>query len=189
MNKLSMQLHTTESASPTCSTILENAQKGLGFIPNMYAGMANNTALLDGYINSYKSFRENSGFTPQEQEVIFLSIAVQNGCTYCAAAHSFVADNMSNVPTEITDAIRNSTPIPDAKLSALSTFTQLMVEKRGNPNPTDISTFLEAGFTEENVLGIIAGIGIKTFSNYFNHVFDTPLDDVFKTRKWEPVAV
>ena len=49
----------------------------------MYLGMANNTALLDGYLSAYNSFRANSGFNPQEQEVIFLSIAYENECEYC----------------------------------------------------------------------------------------------------------
>ena len=175
---------TIETADDISSSHLHNAKSTMGMIPNMYLGMANNSALLDAYIKSYDTFRENSGFTAQEQEVIFLSIAFENNCDYCVAAHSFVADKMSKLPTEITDAIRNNTDIPNAKFKALSDFSKLMVKKRGNPSSEDLNSFLNVGFTQEHILGVIAGIGVKTMSNYFNHVFNTKVDDVFASRIW-----
>jgi uncharacterized peroxidase-related enzyme len=173
-----------ETASGIVHEILSRAQKGLGMIPNMYAGMANNPALLDSYTYSYHSFRDRSGFTPREQEVIFLSVAVENSCEYCVAAHSFIADKMSNVPADITNAIRNGTEINDQRLKALSLFTRAVTAKRGRPSTEDLDHFYEAGFTEKDVLGVIAGVGVKTFSNYFNHVFDTPVDKAFAERAW-----
>lgn len=164
--------------------ILENAKKSLGFVPNMYSVMSNNTSLLDAYSYSYTSFRENSGFTSVEQEVVFLSVAYENQCNYCMAAHSFVGDKMSGVPTEITDAIREGTALPDAKLSALSTFTRLITSTRANVRKEDITTFLNAGYNENAVLAVITGVGVKTFSNYINHIVNTPLDEMFSERKW-----
>jgi len=183
--KMVLQPQTVENASTISKEILETTQKKMGMIPNMYAGMANNTALLDGYVSAYNSFRSNSGFTPQEQEVVFLSVAFENECEYCMAAHSFVADNMTNVPTEVTDAIRDDTEIPEAKLKELSLFSRIVTAKRGLPSTTDIENFLKAGYTENHILGVIAGVGIKTMSNYFNHIFNTPIDAAFKGRSWK----
>ncbi len=182
---MNLKLKTIENADKISSTLLENAQKKMGMIPNMYSGMANNTALLKGYIASYTSFRENSGFTPQEQEVVFLSVAYENNCDYCMAAHSFVGDNMTKVPTEVTDAIRNNTEISDAKLKALSAFSKVMTTTRGLPSQEETNAFLNAGYTEENILGVIAGIGVKTMSNYFNHFFRTEVDVAFQSRAWK----
>ncbi len=184
ITKMALTPKTIETADPISKNILEAAQKGMGMIPNMYGGMANNPALLDAYSHAYKSFRENAGFTSQEQEIIFLSVAYENDCDYCMAAHSFVADMMSKVPTEVTDAIRNNTEIKDPKYRALSLFTRAMTVKRGNPSQEDIALFLNAGYTENHILGVITGIGVKTMSNYFNHVFNTPVDDAFKGRTW-----
>ena len=181
---LALEPKTIENADPVSKPLLEAAQKKLGMIPNMYAGMANNPALFDGYIHSYNSFRANAGFNPQEQEIVFLSVAVENGCEYCVAAHSFVGDNMSKVPKEITDAIRNGERVPDVKYSALSEFTQKVVATRGRPSEEDIEGFLEAGYTQKHILGVIAGVAVKTFSNYFNHIFETPVDDAFQGRAW-----
>lgn len=173
------------STSPLTSEILENTKKGLGFVPNMYVTMGANPALLDAYTHSYKSFRANAGFTPVEQEVVFLSVAYENNCEYCMAAHSFVGDMMTKVPTEVTDAIRSGKQIPDAKLSALSKLTRSLTATRGNVSQEEINEFLNAGYSEINVLGIIAGIAIKTMSNYSNHITNPAIDDTFAGRIWK----
>ena len=81
----------------------------------MYGAMANEPALFESYATSYALFRAECGFTPAEQEVIFLMISRKNTCDYCMAAHSFVADKMSKVPADVTEAIRDGRPIADAK--------------------------------------------------------------------------
>ncbi|MFH4966502.1 carboxymuconolactone decarboxylase family protein [Gaetbulibacter sp. M235] len=171
--------------SQLTNEILENTQKGLGFVPKMYVSMGGNTALLDAYTYSYKSFRANSGFTPAEQEVVFLSVAYENNCEYCMAAHSFIADKMSKVPTEVTNAIREGKQIPDVKFAALSKLTRSLTATRGNVSQAEIDDFLAAGYSEIHVLGIIAGIAVKTMSNYSNHLTNPTLDGAFSERVWQ----
>lgn len=43
--------------------------------------------------------------------------------------------------------------------------------------------FLAAGYTEQNVLGVVLGIACKTFSNYVNHLGGTPVNDVLAPYK------
>lgn len=174
-----------EKITCTISTnIMNETKKKLGFVPNMYEKFAHNSALLDAYTYSYNSFRANAGFTPVEQEVILLSAAYVNNCEYCMAAHSFVADNMTKVPVEVTNAIRNGEPIQDSKINVLSKTTKLLTENRGKLNDTEIQDFLSVGYSENHILGIIAGIAVKVMSNYANHNTLPELDDVFSGRKW-----
>jgi AhpD family alkylhydroperoxidase len=170
--------------SQITTAILGRVKNGMGFEPNMYVKMGHNPALLDSYTYSYNSFRANSGFTPVEQEVVFLSVAYENNCEYCMTAHSFVADMMSKVPAEVTNAIRNGQPIPDVKLAALSKLTRSLTAKRGMVSQQEIDEFIEAGYTETHVLGIIAGIGVKTMSNYANHVTSPEIDAAFVGSAW-----
>jgi uncharacterized peroxidase-related enzyme len=170
--------------SKKSKAILDNTLKNMGFIPNMYTKMAGNTSTLDSYTYAYDSFRKNSGFTPVEQEVIFLSVSYFNNCEYCMAAHSFVGDEMSNVPKEVTEALRNDEMVPDAKLYALSIFTKTMVEKRGWADQNDLTDFFKAGYDESHVLGVITGIAVKTLSNYSNHLTQPEIDEAFANRKW-----
>lgn len=183
-----LALHTIETASGKAKALLQSAKEKFGFVPNMYGGMAHDPGLFEAYVSSYNAFRADPGFTPVEQEVIFLVVSRENGCTYCVAAHSFVADKMSGVPAEITDAIRDGRTIPDGKLAALATFTEKMVLSRGNPTEGDVAAFKAAGYSEQNILGIILAISIKTLSNYTNHIFHTPVDATFAPRTWKQAA-
>lgn len=182
--RISMHPVKSEEAEDTAKALLDNAEKQIGIVPNMYANMANLPALLDTYGYGYNLFRKKGGFTPVEQEVVFLTISKENGCEYCMAAHSVVADMMSKVPVAVTEAIRSDEEIPDKKLSTLSSFTTIMVNKRGHPSEADAKEFLQAGYTEKHILAIILAISVKTISNYSNHIFHTPVDTMFKAREW-----
>lgn len=186
--QLSLLPKTIDDAEPHAQSALDTARKQLGFIPNMYAVMANSPGLLESYLHSYALFRTESGFSPVEQEVVFLTISRENGCHYCMAAHSFVADVMSKVPPAVTDAIRDGKPIPDAKLAALSAFTITLVKTRGQPSRRDVEHFLASGYSERSILEIILAIAVKTLSNYANHLFHTPVDPVFAGREWKKSA-
>ena len=182
--KLTLEYKTIENAEQGADALLSGAKQAMGFIPNMYSAMANSPALLETYLHGYKLFRSQSHFNTAEQEVIFLAISRENSCSYCMAAHSFVADNMSKVPVDVTDAIRNNTEINDVKLASLASFSQIMVQKRGLPSQDDVKTFLDSGYTELHILEIILAISVKTISNYANHLFHTELDDMFSARAW-----
>ncbi len=174
---------TLQTATGEVAEILKATQAKFGFIPNMYGYMGALPGVLTGYIASYSDFRENSGFTPAEQEVVFLSVSAVNGCTYCTAAHSMIADKMSGVPADSLAALRGGKTLPDAKLDALATFTRTMVEKRGMPDKAEVDTFLAAGFTSQHVLGIVQAIACKTYSNFVNHLAATDVDAAFADYK------
>lgn len=182
--KISLQPISLTNADERAKPLLEAAKKQTGMVPNMYENMATFPALLETYGIGYNLFRKEGGFTPVEQEIIFLTISKENGCDYCMAAHSVVADMMSKVPVAVTDAIRNDEEIPDAKLRILSTFTSVMLNKRGRPSEEDVQEFLMAEYTEKHILAIILAISVKTISNYSNHIFQTEVDTMFKAREW-----
>lgn len=175
-------------SSEISNNIIAATKAKMGFAPNMYLKMGQNPALLDSYVYAYNSFRKNAGFTPVEQEVILLSVAFENACSYCMAAHSFVADNMTKVPKEITDAIRNNKGIPDAKLAILSKLTRSLTRNRGLVSAELIQEFINKGYTENHVLGIIVGIAVKTMSNYTNHNTNPAIDELFASRQWAPIS-
>ena len=175
---------TDDTAEGKAGELLQNARKEMGFVPNMYANMAHSPGLLETYMTGYSAFRKGSGLSPQEQELVLLVISRDNGCEYCVAAHSTLAD-MSGVPKDATDAIRDESTITDPKLKALSDFTRVMVETRGNPSSHDALAFLDAGYSDAHILGIVLAISVKVISNYSNHLFHTEVDDAFAGRNWD----
>ncbi|NCP17541.1 MAG: carboxymuconolactone decarboxylase family protein [Erythrobacter sp.] len=182
--QIGLSLRTVEDSDEAVSTPLKQAQKSMGMVPNMYAAMANLPALLATYSFGYDKFRSESGFSTVEQDVILLTVSRANECHYCVAAHSTLAD-MSGVPKDATDAIRDESTITDPKLKALSDFTRVMVETRGNPSSHDALAFLDAGYSDAHILGIVLAISVKVISNYSNHLFHTEVDDAFAGRNWD----
>ncbi len=172
------------TAEPLAKAVLDKAQAQVGFIPNMYSNMVNMPGLLDTYLTGYTAFREQGNFNSDEQEVVFLTISRENECHYCVAAHSMLADTMSGVPTNVTNAIRQGSVIEDSKLAVLHDFTHHMLMTQGRPDDNAVQLFLDAGYSERQVLAIILAISVKTLSNYSNHIFDTELDAMFQDRAW-----
>jgi alkylhydroperoxidase family enzyme len=95
---------------------------------------------------------------------------------------------MSKVPQLVTEAIRSGLAIPDSKLAALSTFTATLLATHGLPSKAEVLAFLGAGYSERHVLEIILAIGVKTLSNYSNHLLHTPIDEMFAGREWKESA-
>jgi AhpD family alkylhydroperoxidase len=150
----------------------------------MYANMVNSPGLLETYLFGYDRFRSQSGFSPAEQEVVFLTISRENGCHYCVAAHSMLAEKKSGVPREVISAIRDGTPIPDLRLAALHHFTRTLLAKHGWVDRTEVGRFVAAGFEEHQVLEIVLAVAVKTLSNWSNHMFETQVDDLFAPWAW-----
>lgn len=180
-----MKLLEISEAKEPAKSILEATKDKMGAIPNMFRIMANNPSLLVAYTKADETFRNDSGFTSQEQEVILLSVAVYNKCTYCVAAHSFIAKNQSHVSIEVLEALRNQNDLPDSKLDALSKFAISVAKERGYPTDTAIKEFENAGYKDEHIAGVITGVGMKTMSNYMNHIAETEVDAMIAEFNWE----
>lgn len=165
-------------------TLLQGAKTSLGFVPNMFANMGHSFGLLATYMDGYERFRRQSGFTPQEQEAIFLTISQENGCEYCVGAHSMLADKQSGMDMATIKALRAGDAPQDPKLASLCKFTRTLSSSRGLPNKKDVQDFLAAGYAEQQILELILAIGVKTMSNYSNHLFHTQLDPAFSDWQW-----
>ena len=88
------------------------------------------------------------------------------------------------VSDEVTDALRDETQLPNAKLEALRTFTLILVRNRGHASDAQISSFLAAGYTHKNILELVLGIAQKTISNYVNYITKTPVDKQYEKYTW-----
>lgn len=184
--RLSLPLVTVDTASPNARDILDSVRDEIGSIPNMYAAMANAPGLFDAYLYSYTQFRQECSLTPLEQEVILLALSVANGSSYSVAMHSGIAATVINGSPEVVNAIRDGRSLLDARLRALVGFTHAMFSHRGRPSAIELKAFLDAGYSEKNVLDIILAIAITTLSNYTNHVFETEVDRCFRHFSWIP---
>ncbi|MBZ2169649.1 MULTISPECIES: carboxymuconolactone decarboxylase family protein [Marinobacter] len=176
-------LHDIDSAPEQSKPLLDKSQKAFGMIPNLHAVMAEAPGLLDGYQKLHELVL-GSSFDNDETTVVWQTINVEHACHYCVPAHTGIAKSMK-VSDEITNALRDETPLPSDKLEALRTFTLAVVRKRGEVNGEDLDAFYGAGYSQRQVLEIILVLSQKVMSNYVNHIAETPVDEPFKPFAWQ----
>lgn len=184
---MNVELHTIETAPDSVKAELQAAEETYGTIPNLYRGLANAPAALKMYLAFNKTLGEFASLTPIEQQVVSLTVSVENGCTYCVGAHSVLA-GMAKIPEETLTELREQRSLSDPKLNVLRNFALAEMEHRGWVSEQDLNEFLGAGYDQQHVLEVITILAQKTMSNYFNHIAQTPLDDMFKSMEWEPAA-
>ncbi|WP_299409957.1 carboxymuconolactone decarboxylase family protein [uncultured Roseobacter sp.] len=175
--------HDLETAPEGSKALLENSQKAFGRLPGLHKVLAESPQAFEGYQLLHKLFTETD-FDAEELTVVWQTINVEHECHYCVPAHTGIA-KMMKVSDEITDALRNETPLPTGKLEALRTFTLQVVRTRGNVSKAQIDAFFAAGYGHRAVLDVVLGLAQKTMSNYINHMAETPVDEVFHSLLWE----
>jgi len=175
---MNLEVLNKNDAPQAARDLLEKAEKNYGFIPNILGVMANSPALLEAYMAINQIF-EKTDFSAAEKQTVLLAVSTENDCGYCKAAHTGIA-KMQGVEDAVLEAIENGDELPDDKLDALFNFTRIMVKKRGLPSDEELQAFFDAGYSEAQVQDVIVGIGMKTLSNYNNHIAETPVDEQFK---------
>ena len=177
-----LPVNSIEDAPEGAKKVLQTAQNTLGFVPNLYGMLSTNPVTLDAYLHLSKAL-EKSGLNQLEQQVVLLTVSIENGCEYCVAAHSAIA-GMMKLPESVISALRNRQPIDSEKLETLRSFTATVVQQRGHLEDKQVSRFLSAGYSGSTILAVITAVALKTISNYANHIAKTPLDDAFQPHSW-----
>ncbi|MFG6566087.1 carboxymuconolactone decarboxylase family protein [Sulfitobacter sp. 1A13421] len=179
-------LHDENTAPEGSKELLAKSKAAYGMIPGLHAVMAEAPGLLEAYQQVHELF-VNSSFDKDELTVVWQTINVENACHYCVPAHTGIAKSMG-VDDAITNALRDNTALPNARLESLRDFALALVRERGNLDDATVQTFLDAGFTKRNILEVILGYSQKIMSNYTNHIADTPVDKPFQKFAWTPSA-
>lgn len=180
------KIHDLDTAPTDAKPALETSFKNNGRIPGLHGVMADAPALLNAYNFAHQQFMATS-LDADEKTVVWQAVNVEQDCHYCVPAHTGIAKAMK-VDDAITEALRNQTALPTAKLEALRTFTLNVVRNRGFVDGADTQAFLDAGYTQTHILEVILGVAQKVMSNYTNHFAQTPVDQVFQKYAWEKTA-
>ncbi|MEV0584465.1 carboxymuconolactone decarboxylase family protein [Nonomuraea sp. NPDC050310] len=149
--------------------------------------MAESPELLAGYNALAEQFGKSS-LPAVAKQVVLITASVANGCEYCVAAHSTLALR-ARVPAAVVEDLRADRPLDDPALEAVRRLTHAMVAQRGWVTEAEIEEFLAAGHTRRHVLDIVLGVGMKTLSNYTNHIACTPLDPAWADQAWTGAQV
>jgi len=147
--------------------------KGNG-VPNFLRLLVKSPASLKAYAQAREAL-ESGQLTPHQREEISLAVAEINGSKYCLAAH-VVAGRQAGLNDEEIRFARKATAL-DPKAEAMLHFVQAVVLQRGEVNDDDFSSMQKAGFSEAEIIEILANVVLNIFTNYFNILAQTDLDN------------
>ena len=154
---------------------LFNAVEGtLGLVPNMMRTMGNSPALLEGYLNLSGAL-SHGVLGAKTGELIALTVAENNACDYCLAAHTFIGENLVKIDSDTIHAARLGNA-DDTKTNAILQFAKTLVNKAGQVDDHDVNAAKSAGITEAEIAEIVGQVALNILTNYFNHTANTEVD-------------
>ena len=98
-----------------------------------------------------------------------------NGCDYCLSAHSYLGLNLAKIsPEEV--ALNRKGESGDAKANAAVSFAAKVVRERGHITAADLKAVRDAGFSDGQIVEVLAVTAENIFTNLLNVVAETDID-------------
>jgi uncharacterized peroxidase-related enzyme len=152
---------------------LDMFTKNIGFTPNMMATFALSPIAFNSWAALLGSL--SKALDVKTRDSIGLAVSEVNGCNYCLTVHSFTAEHMAKLPTDEIILARKG-HASDPKRDAALQFARKVIETRGKVSDADLKAVRDAGYTDANVMEIVALVAMYSLTNFFNNVFDPEKD-------------
>ncbi len=162
-----------ESAQGATKELLGQLQAKLGAVPNIFKHMAVSPATLQAYLGFSGALAQGK-LSAQLREKIALAVAEMNHCGYCLAAHSLLGKKAGLSSEQILESRKLSSG--DSKEMLALQFVKKVVLQKAEVSDQDVNTLKQGGYSDEEIIEIVAAVALNIFTNYFNHVVDPQID-------------
>jgi uncharacterized peroxidase-related enzyme len=155
----------TGHLSPAMQAYFAKCQEKLGFIPNVLAAYAFDSAKLEAFVAMYNDLMlAPSGLSKLEREMI--AVSSQNRCYYCLVAHGAAVRTYSGDPKlgELMAMNYRATRLPKRQRAMLD-FAVKMTNQSWAIEEADREKLRRAGFTDRDIWDIAAIAGFFNMSN------------------------
>lgn len=167
-------LATLDTADEIAKPILENFKKNYGMIPNFFGALGIDGTSLDAYLTFENKITDSTFLTNEQQELISLAVANQNGCHYCVSGHTFSAKKAGLSAEICLDAQKGINT--DPKNQIILNIALNILKNSGKLNEAILKDAAEHGITPEQVIQIAIFTALNTFSNWVNNIVDPTID-------------
>lgn len=165
---------TIDATPAAAQPLLEAVKKQIGSVPNLFRLTATSPAALEGYLGLNGALAKGA-LNPATRERIALAVAQINGCGYCLAAHTYIGKNVAKL-ADAEIAASRAGHSADAKADAAVRFAVAVTKARGSVGDADVTAVKTAGYSDSEIVEIVAHVALNTLTNYINEVFQTAID-------------
>lgn len=170
MSRVNLQIESVPAAS---QPVLDQIRKAFDGIPNMFKATANSPAALQSMWSAFGALGKGT-LGARLGEQLAVAIANRNRCEYCLAAHTVLGQKAGASAAQMSAA--QSGDSDDARTAAALTFALKVVEQRAQVSETDVANLRNAGFSDEQIVEILAHVALNLFTNYINIALAVPVD-------------
>jgi uncharacterized peroxidase-related enzyme len=153
--------------------VLDAVHKQLGVVPNGFRLLATSPAVLQGFAANNAALTRT--LDARTRERIALAVAEVNGCDYCLSAHSYIGLNLAKLSPEEVELNRKGAS-GDARAHAAVHFAATIVRARGHVGDAEIQAVRDAGFSDGQIVEIVAVAAENVFTNLLHVVAGTDID-------------
>lgn len=153
--------------------VLDTVGAQLGFVPNMFTTIASNPAVLEA-VTTLQGILSRV-LDAKTRHSIALAVSQASGCRYCLAMHAHVSTRFGGMSGDDVELGRVGGSV-DPKRAAAARFAQRVVDSRGRVSDTDLADVRGAGYTDPQILAIVALAVQFLLTNFINNVNQTDLD-------------
>jgi len=161
------------TATGTVKDILDATMSKIKMIPNLYRVMANSPKVLEGYM-ALNTAMSNVSLPAGLREQLAIAIAETNGCEYCLSAHTVIG-KMVGVSADDLSAAQSGNA-SDTKVQAALQFARKVSIERGHVNDADLASVKAAGYSDAEIVELVALTSANILTNYMNNVAGTTID-------------
>lgn len=152
-------------------------KENFGFVPNLGKVLSVAPAALRSYWLTQLQLQQYGVLTPEEQNIVQMTIAVENQCNYCTAGHHMIGNTFFGSKEEDLQALRAKSKLSTEKFDALKTFTLQVYNHKGRVSDTALDAFLVQGYTKAQAVEVVTNIAVKVLSNFTNQLVLTEIDE------------
>lgn len=164
---------TTTTAPEQSQPMLKAVQAKIGMVPNLFKTLAHSPAALQFYLGGTEAL--SAGVLPPAlREQLALVTAGANACDYCASAHTLMGKGAGLSAAEMGKNLRGTSE--DTKTKAALDFASAIVDSRGQVDDAQVAAVRAAGYSDAEIVEIVAHVAVNIFTNYFNHIAGTVID-------------
>jgi uncharacterized peroxidase-related enzyme len=164
---------TRETAPAASQPLLEAVNKQLGVVPNLFRLVSLSPAALQGFLGLNSALTKTLDLKMRER--IAIAVAQVNGCDYCLSAHTYLGLNFAKI--DRAEVARNRDGgSSDPKAEAAVHFAARVAQTRGKVGDADIEAVKKAGYSDAQIVEIVAVVAENVLTNFVNNVAETDID-------------
>ncbi|MBL4677338.1 MAG: carboxymuconolactone decarboxylase family protein [Mucilaginibacter sp.] len=162
-----------DEATGKTKELFDTINGKMGMVPNMMRTLGNSPAALSGYLG-FSTALNSAKIDGKTRELIALTVANENGCNYCNSAHSYIGGKIGLSQEAIGQARHAGSS--DPKINDALIFAKAVLDTKGAVSDASLQQVRSAGYSDGEIIEIVAQVSLSIFTNYINIAAATDID-------------